>query len=333
MPVPAAPWRPDPGAAALRHMRVWTYLLAIEQSGSIRQAAERLNIAPSALQRRLRDVELDLGFALFERSPAGMRPTSAGEIFLGWVHRLCTDLERARQQMAALRGLRRGHVRVAASQAVASDFLPRQIAAFQARYPMISFACPLVDHSGATERLMDGSADLVLAFGLVPRPEIMPLLSIGQRLCAVMAAGHPLAARPRLRLRDCAAHPLALPTQDFGARRIVEAWAARSAVPLQMVLESNSFELLRHYVRDTSAVTFQIEIGALPEGGAGLVAVPVDDQDLAHGPLVLAQLRGRALPVAAAAFAEHLARALDARRTTPMLGAEEAPPTPPPSAA
>ena len=159
-------WRPEPGAFAMRHMRVWTYLLAIEHTGSIRQAAERLNIAPSALQRRLRDVEQDLGFDLFERSAAGVRPSAAGEIFLGWVHRL-----------------------------------PREITAFQARYPLISFECPLVGHDAAAERLMDGTADLVLAFGLAPRPEVLPLLSIGQRLCAVMARDHPLAGRAPLRRR------------------------------------------------------------------------------------------------------------------------------------
>lgn len=313
-------WRPEPGAFAMRHMRVWTYLLAIEHTGSIRQAAERLNIAPSALQRRLRDVEQDLGFDLFERSAAGVRPSAAGEIFLGWVHRQCADLDRSRQQMEALRGLRRGHVRIAASQAVACDLLPREITAFQARYPLISFECPLVGHDAAAERLMDGTADLVLAFGLAPRPEVLPLLSIGQRLCAVMARDHPLAGRAPLRLRDCTAHPLALPTTDYGARRILDAWAARRGTALDLALESDSFELLRHYVRSARAVTFQIEIGALPSGAAeGLVAIPVDDRDLAHGPLVLAQLRGRALPVAAAAFAEHLARALDGRRTTPML--------------
>ncbi|NGM22511.1 LysR family transcriptional regulator [Roseomonas stagni] len=318
-------WRPDSGAAAMRHMRIWTYLLAIQHTGSIRQAAERLNIAPSALQRRLRDVEQDLGFDLFERSASGVRPSAAGEIFLGWVRRQCADLDRSRQQMEALRGLRRGHVRVAASQAVASDLLPRQIAAFQARYPLISFECPLVGHDAAAERLVDGSADLVLAFGLAPRPEVLPLLSIGQRLCAVMAAGHALAGRKALRLRDCAAHPLALPTVDYGARRILDEWAARRGMALDLTLESDSFDLLRQYVRNAQAVTFQIEIGALPAGASdGLVAIPVDDRDLAHGPLVLAQRRGRALPVAAAAFAEHLARALDAQRTTPML--EGAPP-------
>ncbi|WP_203072099.1 LysR family transcriptional regulator [Falsiroseomonas ponticola] len=313
-------WRPDPGAAAMRHMRIWTYLLAIEHSGSIRQAAERLNIAPSALQRRLRDVEQDLGFDLFERSAAGVRPSAAGEIFLGWVRRQCTDLDRSRQQMEALRGLRRGHVRIAASQAVASDLLPREIAAFQARYPLITFECPLVGHDAAVERLVDGTADLVVAFGLAARPEVLPLLSIGQRLCAVMASGHALAAHKALRLRDCAAYPLALPTTDYGARRILDEWAARRGTALDMAVESDSFELLRQFVRNARAVTFQIEIGALPAGASdGLVAIPVDDRDLAHGPLVLAQRRGRALPVAAAAFAEHLARAIDAQRTTPMV--------------
>ena len=319
--------RPEIGTPALRHMRVWGYVLAIAQTGSIRQAAERLNIAPSALQRRLRDVEEDLGFDLFERSAGGVRLTAAGEIFLGWIRRQGAELERARQQMDALRGLRRGHVRIAASQALAVDFLPRAIATFRARYPLITFECAILGHDEAAARLLAHEADLVLAFGLPQRPEILALMSIGQRLCALMAQTHTLATRRPLRLRDCLAFPLALPGAAFGARRLLDEWAARRSLDIPVAVESNSFELLRHHVRNSDAVTFQIEIGATPGPAMpGLAAIAIDDRDMAHGPLVLAQLRGRPLHVAAASFAEHVGRALDEGRTTPMLDMEITPP-------
>ena len=120
------------------------------------------------------------------------------------------------------------------------------------------------------------------------------------------------------RLREIAAFPLALPTSDFSGRRIVEEVMSTSSVRLNIQLEANSFELLRNYVRSNSAITVQIEIGAEAERlGEGLVARAIDDRDLAHGSLVLAHLRGRNLPVAAAKFADQLARGLDARRSLP----------------
>ena len=129
----------------------------------------------------------------------------------------------------------------------------------------------------------------------------------------IMAAGHPLAARPVLRLRDCAAFPAALPDRSFGARQILDARMAGHSAKLRVALEANSFELLRQFVRHGEAITFQIAIGA-PTDDPGLAVRPIDDRDLAHGPLVLGQLKGRTLPVAAAKFAERLAERLDAAR-------------------
>ena len=55
----------------MRHMRIWTYVDLAARHGSLRRAAEELNITPSALQRRIQDVEDDLGAAIFERSAQG----------------------------------------------------------------------------------------------------------------------------------------------------------------------------------------------------------------------------------------------------------------------
>jgi hypothetical protein len=78
------------------------------------------------------------------------------------------------------------------------------------------------------------------------------------------------------------------------------------------VVESNSFEFLRNYVRFEQAITFQIEIGAPAtlRDRHGLVARPVDLRDIQPARLAMGQLRGRALPVAAAKFAEQLGRRL-----------------------
>ena len=52
---------------ALRNQRIWAYIDEVARAGSVRQAAERLNMTPSALLRRIQDVEHDLGAPLFER--------------------------------------------------------------------------------------------------------------------------------------------------------------------------------------------------------------------------------------------------------------------------
>jgi DNA-binding transcriptional LysR family regulator len=299
-------------------MRIWRYVDEVARAGSLRQAAERLNVTASALQRRIHDVEEDLGTSLFERLPTGMRLTAAGEAFIRWVRSQASDLERVQSQIEDLSGLRRGVVRIACSQALAAFLLPQEIGAFTTEHPGVHFAVSVTDHKRAVALLRDYEADLALVFQPDTYPELEPLMAVGQRLMAIMRADHVLASRPTLRLRDCAAFPLALPDRSFGGRQIAEGIMSGGSTRFDVQVEANSFEFLRAYAARTDAITLQIEVGALPAMlGDGLVARPIDDREQMHGALVLGQLRGRNLPVAAAKFADQLIRRLDGPRTLP----------------
>jgi len=303
-------------------MRIWRYVDEVARAGSLRQAAERLNITASALQRRVQDVEEDLGTALFERLPTGMRLTAAGETFIRWVRSQASDLERVQSQIEDLSGLRRGIVRIACSQALAAFLLPKEIAAFTTAHPMVHFAVSVRDHKRAVAMLCDYEADLALVFQPDRYPQFEPLMEVGQRLMAIMAADHPLALQKILRFRDCAAFPLALLDRSFGGRQIADGIIGGGSTRFDIRVEANSAEFLRNYVARTQAITLQIEFGALPDMlGEALVARPIDDREQMHGSLVLGQLRGRNLPIAAAKFANQLTRRLDALRTMPVEGA------------
>jgi DNA-binding transcriptional LysR family regulator len=304
----------------MRHLRIWHYVDEAARCGSIRRAAERLNITPSALQRRIQDVEDDLGAELFERLPSGVKLTAAGELFIHWIRSQAAALQHAQSQIEDLSGLRRGMVRIACSQAMAVSFLPAEIQVFRAAYPLVRFAVAVSDHGGAITALRQYEADLALVFQPERHADFQPLMAVGQRLMAIFASGHPLEKKAAVRLRECAAFPLALADRSFGGRRIVEDIMASVAMRLDVELESNSFELLRNYVRRSEAVMLQVELGALEDlPGSGLVARPIDDRDLAHGSLVLGQLKGRTLPVAVAKFADQVARRMDQLRTLPTV--------------
>ncbi|MGQ4274021.1 LysR family transcriptional regulator [Terrihabitans sp. B22-R8] len=303
----------------MRHMRIWSYVDLAARHGSIRRAAEDLNITPSALQRRIQDVEDDLGTAIFERSAQGVRLTAAGETFIRWIRQQNVDLERTRSQIESLGGLKRGHIRIACSQALANYFLPQEIAKFREDYPRVSFAISVVDHDIALQRLVDYEADIVLIFRPRRSAELQPLVTVGQRLHAIMASDHPLAKQENVRLRDCAPYPVALADRSFGSRRVVDGILSTSSFTFSVDFESDSFEMLRNLARSGDVITFQIEIGSETSWlEPGLVSVPVADADPTHGPLVLGQLRGRTLPVAAAKFVEQVARRLDGTRQLPQ---------------
>jgi len=55
----------------MNHLRFLRYADEVARAGSIRQAAERLHVAPSAVNRRIQDIEEELGTPIFERLPRG----------------------------------------------------------------------------------------------------------------------------------------------------------------------------------------------------------------------------------------------------------------------
>jgi DNA-binding transcriptional LysR family regulator len=299
----------------MKHLRILSYVDEVARTGSIRKAAEQLNVTASAVNRRIRDLEEELDTPLFERRPRGVRLTAAGEVFVNYLRQQDGEAERMKSQIEDLKGMRRGTVRIACSQALALEFLPRQIGEFRKRHPLVAFEIKVSDHEQAMAALAGYDVDLALVFRPPFLANFQPLMSLEQRIVAIMSAKHPLAGRRTVRLRDCAAYPVALPERSIGGRQLLEEALARHKISLQIGAESNSFEMLRGLVLQANLISFQIRIGTMPrDNRLGLVARDIDDRDLPRANLVLGQLRSRNLPVPAAVFAERLARVLETMR-------------------
>lgn len=266
------------------------------------------------------DLEEELETPLFERRPRGVRLTAAGELFVHYVREQASDLDRVLSQIEDLKGMRRGTVRIAASQALALDFLPGQIAAYRARFPLVHFNVRVLDHIRAMHSLADYEVDLVLVFRPPYLPNFRPLMSLEQRLVALMPATHALANQKFVRLRDCARYPVALAEPEIGGRQLLDEALARRNLRFNVVAQSNSFELLRHLVMRDNVISFQIAIGARSDEKSGVVARDIDERDAPRSDLVLGQLNDRSLPVPSAKFAEQLLQAMM------VLRAQSAPP-------
>lgn len=86
-----------------------------------------------------------------------------------------------------------------------------------------------------------------------------------------------------------------------------------SSRQLKPILEADSFEFMRQYVRHEGVVGFQIPIGLEGSSEDDLVFREVAKRDVPTGHLLLGQMKGRALPVASARFANQLAITLGER--------------------
>ncbi|MEX1214490.1 LysR substrate-binding domain-containing protein [Saccharospirillum sp.] len=128
---------------------------------------------------------------------------------------------------------------------------------------------------------------------------------------STFSADHPLAQKTDLRLRDCLEHPHILPATEYGVRNILDRAAKTQGRTVTPVIETESFELIRHYVRHEQVVGFQIPIGLQPALDNGLVFRELSPRDVPLGHLLLGQLKSRVLPVAMSRFAMQLSVALE----------------------
>jgi DNA-binding transcriptional LysR family regulator len=102
----------------LTFSRFTRYFAAIAELGSIRKAAEALHVSASAIDRQVLQAEKTIGAPLFERFHGGLRPTAAGEIFIGLIRRWQQEYQHALAQVDELQGLKRGHVEIAVIDAL-----------------------------------------------------------------------------------------------------------------------------------------------------------------------------------------------------------------------
>jgi len=299
----------------MNHQRFLNYIDEIARAGSIRQAAERLHVVPSSVNRRLLDIEEELGTPIFERMPHGMRLTAAGELFINYIRSQSSALEQTRSQIEELKGLRRGQIRLLVSQGVAVKFLPKAIALFRQTHQLVEFDVRVVDHVEALNALRNYQADLALVLNLPDEADIERLLALPQPLKLMLHCSHPLANQPAVRLREALNYPVVLPSGDFGARRLLQTYLTRRSFALEPVITSNSFEFLRSCLHHNAMVSFQFEIGAQDESGQ-LAVRDIADRGFPSGELVLARLRGRQLAVITNVWIEALQLGLDARPPT-----------------
>ncbi|TVP69415.1 MAG: LysR family transcriptional regulator [Rhodobacteraceae bacterium] len=297
----------------MRYQTILHYIEAAARYGSIRRAAEELALTPSAMNRRIQAFEAELGEKVFERLPQGVRLNPAGELLLFSARKQIAEMDRLRSQIADLSGMRRGHVSVACSQALAPYFLPAQVMEYNAQYPHVTFNISVSDRGAAEHALADFSADFALIFGATHLPEVEVVLQAQQVLHVIMARDHPLAEQDCVRLRDALHYPLALPTKAFAGRQMLDLAMARSSVPHRLLLESDSFEFLKSIVAQSQALMVQIPIGTPTDPDGAIVSRKLDSRDVPHGTLSVLQLRGRNLSVAAARFLDQVIRALEAR--------------------
>ncbi|MFN3948151.1 LysR family transcriptional regulator [Microbacterium sp.] len=137
---------------------------AIADTGSITAAARALGYSQPAVSQQLRRLERRAGMPIVERVGRGVRLTEAGWVLARHAATVTTALDAAAGDLAELRGLRAGRVRIAAFPSASSTVVPRVIAAVTVRRPGVSISFVEAEPPEAIAAVREDRADIALIY-------------------------------------------------------------------------------------------------------------------------------------------------------------------------
>lgn len=287
------------------------YFLEVVRQGSITKAAEKLNVASSAVSRQIARLEDELDTPLFDRRARGTVPNAAGELLASYALRMQLETDRIGNELLALKGLRRGEVKVACTTGFSIHFLPHLIARFRRQHAGIHFHLSVGSSSDVANRILEGEADVGITFTLSATRGIKVQYSQAAPVFAIMLPTHALASSPQVTLSDLAAYPLALSAKKIAMRQMIDLSCARKHLVIDPVLTSDSLEAMINFVLAEGGIAFSAELPVrhlLREGR--IKAVPIRGRDLLPFQLEVQTLAGRILPRAVQSFVDVLTAAV-----------------------
>ncbi len=213
---------------------------SVARLGSVTRAAEALHLAQPTVSTQIRKLADTLELELFEQVGRKLHLTAAGQVLLEGCGELFGTFGRIEENLAALRGLKAGRLRLASST-TGKYFAPRLLARFVERYPGIEVSLQIHNRQGLIDRLARNEDDLYI-FSNPPDDQDLVIQPILDNPMVVFArADHPLATRTRIDLAEIAHEPFLMREAGSGTRMVAwEAFDRHGLEPrVRMVLSAN----------------------------------------------------------------------------------------------
>lgn len=292
------------------------FLFEAIQRGSMRGAAEALNIAPSAVSRQIALLEQELAIPLIERHTRGIKPTDAGRLLIEYFREQRSHQNDLLSHLQELRGLSRGTVRIALGEGFVTDLMAGPLKRFSRDYGDISIVLDVGGTDELVRRVSEDEADIGLIFNPPPDNKIVSLAFSRQPVQAIVGPGFPLLGQPGpFGIADFLSFPLALNHPTYGMRHILQLVEQTENVVMAPSLTTNSFYILRQFVKLQLGVTFLPAFVAASELDAGeLFAIPIRQPIMESAEAHLVKRAGRKLSFAANKMLNYMASGMSSLR-------------------
>jgi DNA-binding transcriptional LysR family regulator len=288
----------------LEQLRIF---IEVAERGHVTRAAEALGMSQSAASAAVAALESRYRIKLFDRVGRGIQLTDSGQQFLREARAVLDRAAMARSVLEDLAGHSAGAVAIAASQTIATYWLPRRLAAFHAASPRVRLNVVIRNTQDVETAVVEGEVNVGLVEGPTQHPALLRQHIDQDHLVLVVASGHPplpVSAAGRLDLR---AITWVIREAGSGTRRGLEDLALREGLSLEdlnvsLVLPSN--EAVREAIEaGVGATVISRHVVASAIAAGTLTAIPVE---LPPREYALVRHRDRHATLAQRALVAHL---------------------------
>ncbi|MER6270625.1 LysR substrate-binding domain-containing protein [Streptomyces sp900105755] len=222
-------------------LRQLEYFVAVAEERNFTRAAERVRISQSGVSAQIRQLERELGAELFDRSARTVTLTVAGQAALDYARAALTAAGAVGQAVGEVTDLIRGRLTVGMVIGCTLTPLFDALAAFHEAHPGVE----LLLLEDGSDRLVDGvrsgAVDLALVGTASATPDGLEALTvISERIVAAVPAGHPLADRERVALRDLMSHPIVCMPTGTGLRAVFDQACATQNLRPTIALQASA---------------------------------------------------------------------------------------------
>lgn len=216
--------------------------VAVCQEQNIARAAEREFIAPSAVSRRIAEIEATIGLPVIERHQRGIRVTAVGEAVYRHAQAAFGSLEALGAELSRFHSGAKGSVRLAANISSILQFLPEDIAAFQRVFPEVRIELE-EQHSVEVFRLLEErAADVGICLASSVGGNLATIPYRTDRLALIVPKGHRLAEAAQVSFADTLGDEHVIIKGDSALTRLVTGEAARLGGELNIKFRVTSLD-------------------------------------------------------------------------------------------
>jgi len=282
----------------LRHIR---YFLAVAEEGNFTRAAAKLGIGQPPLSQQIRDLETEIGAALFHRVPHGAELTAAGTAFMSEAKTAIAAAEKAK--LAAQRAMRGETGRLALGFTASSAFNPAvsgTIRRFRSQWPDIGLSLTEMNSNWLMEKLTREEIDAAFIRPGLEDPKDVRLKRLADEpMLVALPAHHPLARHKRVPLEALAGEPFILFPRTVGLSLYDDIVLACRAAGFELVVTQEAPQI----PSVVNLVAADLGVSIVPASIAQVALDGVAYRPIEGPPLVarlgLAILKAQRSPVAA----------------------------------